>query len=57
MAERVLNKSSKNKRALLLAAKIENKMGNKRAAVDYYRQVLEIDPDNGTAKSYVEKNG
>jgi len=57
MVERVLRSSGKNKRALLLAAKIEDKMGAKRAATDYYRRVLAIDPDHATAKAYVDKNG
>lgn len=57
MAERVLNKSPRHKKALLLAAKIENKLGNKKAAVNYYRRVLEIDPGNSTAQTYVANNG
>jgi TolA-binding protein len=57
MVERVLRGSSKNKKALLLAAKIEDKLGNDRSAADYYRKVLELEPDNATAKAYVEKSG
>ncbi|MCX4242083.1 tetratricopeptide repeat protein [Paraliomyxa miuraensis] len=57
MVERVLRSSGKNKKALGLAAKIEDQMGNKRAAADYYRKLLELEPDNATAQAYVDKNG
>jgi tetratricopeptide (TPR) repeat protein len=57
MVERVLRSSGKNKKALLLAGKIEDKLGNERSATDYYRKLLELEPDNATAKAYVEKHG
>lgn len=57
MVERVLRGSGKNKKALLLAAKIEDKLGNERSAADYYGKILELEPDNATAKAYVEKHG
>ncbi len=57
MVERVLRSSSKNKKALLLAAKIEDQLGNRRSAVDYYRKLLELEPGNGTAQAYVDKHG
>jgi tetratricopeptide (TPR) repeat protein len=57
MVERVLRSSGKNKKALSLAAKIEDKLGNERSAADYYRKLLEIDPDDGTARAYVDKHG
>ncbi|MEM7157808.1 MAG: tetratricopeptide repeat protein, partial [Myxococcota bacterium] len=57
MVERVLRATPRNKRALMLAAKIEDRMGNKRNAVDYYKLVLKGDPTNATATAYVEKHG
>jgi tetratricopeptide (TPR) repeat protein len=57
MVERVLRASSKNKKALQLAGKIEDQLGNERSAADYYRKLLELEPDNATAKAYVEKHG
>jgi Tfp pilus assembly protein PilF len=57
MVERVVRKNGKNKKALQLAAKIEDELGNERSAADYYRKLLELDPDNATAKAYVEKHG
>jgi tetratricopeptide (TPR) repeat protein len=57
MVERVLRSSGKNKKALLLAGKIEDQLGNERSAADYYRKVLEIEPDNATAQAYVDKHG
>jgi tetratricopeptide (TPR) repeat protein len=57
LVERVVRSSSKNKKALQLAAKIEDELGNERSAADYYRKLLELDPDNGTAKAYIEKHG
>ncbi len=57
MVERILKKSGRNKRALLLAAKIQDKLGNKKDAVKYYRKVLEVDPGNAKAQAYVDKNG
>jgi len=57
MVERVLRASGKNKKALQLAGKIEDQLGNERSAADYYRKLLEIEPDNATAKAYVEKHG
>jgi TolA-binding protein len=57
MVERVIRSSGKNKKALQLAAKIEDQLGNERSAADYYRKLLEVDPDNATATAYVEKHG
>lgn len=57
MVERVLRSNGKSKKALNLAAKIEDKLGNERSAADYYRKLLELDPDDATAKAYVEKHG
>jgi TolA-binding protein len=57
LVERVIRSNGKNKKALQLAAKIEDQLGNGRAAADYYRKLLELDPDHAAAKAYVEKHG
>jgi tetratricopeptide (TPR) repeat protein len=57
LCDRVLRSAPNNKQANLLMAKLEDAKGNKTAAVKHYRRVLESDPENATAKSYVEKNG
>ena len=57
MVERVIRSNGKNKKALQLAGKIEDQLGNERSAADYYRKLLELEPDNATAKAYVDKHG
>lgn len=53
LVDRVINKSPKNKTALLLAARLEAAQGNRSTAEQHYRKILEIDPDNAKAKKFL----
>ncbi len=53
LVDRVINKSPKNKTALLLAARLEAAQGNRSAAERHYRKILEIDPDDAKAKKFL----
>ena len=53
LVDRVIRKQPKNKTALLLAARLEAEQGNRSTAEDYYRRILEIDPENAKAKSFL----
>ena len=53
LVDRVIRKQPNNKAALLLAARLEADQGNRTSAEDYYRRVLEIDPENAKAKSFL----
>jgi len=53
LVDRVIRKAPKNKTALLLAARLEAGQGNRSTAEDYYRRVLDLDPNNTKAKKFL----
>lgn len=55
LVDRVLRRSPKHKGALLLSARLEDNRGNPTGARKAYEKVLSIDPNNATAKAYLER--
>ena len=43
--------------SLLGAAQVSAKLGQNAKAVAYYKRLLEVDPGNGAARSFVDKHG
>jgi tetratricopeptide (TPR) repeat protein len=54
LAERVLRVRPRDKKARLLAGKLEAKAGNDGAAREHYGMVLQIDPGESTAKAWMD---
>jgi tetratricopeptide (TPR) repeat protein len=57
MCERALRKAPNDRRALLLAAELEDARGNTSGALQHYKKILETHPDDAKAKAYVESHG
>lgn len=57
LVDRVLRSSPSHTGARLLAARLERERGNTAGALAHYREILSVDPENPTAKAFLEEHG